>query len=173
MLLRFLQAADKTPQLFVFADMQVEFNNSGAVEAQQFLKMVDCLVPEFNFIRRDEAVHFFDQHRFVVGPVENDHFPGVGSHVVNPPQEVVRLFQRSRSFERLHPAALRIHGGKNIVDGAVLAAGVQRLEYDQQRLFVFTVQLILQPGDFPVVLGQQRQPLFLVGKVKRVAGIEV
>ena len=58
-------------------------------------------------------------------------------------------------LEGEHLAALRIHPGHDVLDGAVLAGGVHRLENQQQRPAVLGIEFGLQLGQlFDVLLLQ-------------------
>ncbi|MPM44955.1 hypothetical protein SDC9_91639 [bioreactor metagenome] len=88
-----------------------------------------------------------------MGTVEDHDFAGAGRDAVLAPQKVMRRFQRGRHLERLRTAALRIHMEQHVIDHAVLAAGVQRLEHNQQRLPIFRIEFVLQFQQFAAVFG--------------------
>ena len=52
------------------------------------------------------------------------------------PEEIMFQFLGAGLFEAEHLAALRIYAGHDVLDGAVLAGGVHRLENQQQRMAV-------------------------------------
>ena len=64
------------------------------------------------------------------------------------PQKIVVQLFRCRLLERRYLAALRIHAGKDVADGAVLAAGIQSLKHHQQSVALVGVQHVLQLAQF-------------------------
>jgi len=50
--------------------------------------------------------------------------------------------------------ALRIDAGHDVLDGAVLAGGVHRLEHEQDRIGVRGIKLVLRGGQGGEVLGE-------------------
>ena len=73
-----------------------------------------------------------DEDVFVVGAIENSEIAFFGHGRMNPPQKIVRQFLGCGALEGSHAATLRAHAGHHVADGAVLAAGVDALQYDQQ-----------------------------------------
>ena len=57
-----------------------------------------------------------------------DHPPG-RNRPVDPPEKIMRQFQRRRLLERSHLAALRIHAGHHVPDRSVLTARVHGLKH--------------------------------------------
>ena len=87
---------------------------------------------------------------------------------------VVELLRRGR-LERVHLAALRIDAGHHVLDRAVLAGGVHRLEDQQDRPAVLGVQALLQLREHLGPLGERLLGLRLVlgGQLARVVGVDV
>jgi len=56
-----------------------------------------------------------------------------------------------RNLKRLHAATLRVHGAHDVLDSAVLAAGIHRLQTDQERPLVLRVHQILQAAQLLAV----------------------
>jgi hypothetical protein len=48
------------------------------------------------------------------------------------PKEVVLELQRGRLFESDHGGTLWIQRSKDVIDGSVLASGIESLQYNQQ-----------------------------------------
>ena len=91
---------------------------------------------------------------------------------VDPPEEVVGELLLGRHAERRRPAPRRVDPGEHVAEHAVLAAGVHRLEHDEERLRSLGEQHLLQlgqPGDLDVErgLGQLLLPS------ERLAGVVV
>ena len=74
-----------------------------------------------------------DQHFLVVRAVEDPDAPALGEIAGVAPHEIVVELLGGRHLEREHLAALRIDAGHHVLDRAVLAGGVHRLEDEQQR----------------------------------------
>ena len=81
-------------------------------------------------------------------------------------------FLRARLLERMHLAALRIDAAHDVLDDAVLAGGVHRLQHDQHRPAVFGVKPLLQFGEPLDALGQHGLGIFFVdGQPAALGGI--
>ena len=98
-------------------------------------------------------------------------WPRRGSARVDAPQEIViELFGRRR-LERVDLAALRIDAAHDVLDGAVLAGGVHRLEDQQHRPAVLRVEPLLELGHplaalLQHLVGDRLEPL--APRVRRV-----
>ena len=84
-----------------------------------------------------------DEHLLVVGAVEDADAAALGQAPDVAPHEVVVEVLRRGLLEREHLAALRIHARHHVLDRAVLAGGVHRLEDEQQRPAVLGVEHLL------------------------------
>src|SRR5947209_15582348 len=73
------------------------------------------------------------QHFLVIGPVEDPDVPAPRQPGRAPPQEIVVEVLRARCLERMHFAPLRIDPRHHVLDRAVLAARVHRLEDREHR----------------------------------------
>ena len=73
--------------------------------------------------------------------------PRSGSAHRRAPEKIVVEFLRARRLERMHLAALRIDAGHHVLDDAVLAGRIHRLEHDQHRPAVLRVEPLLQIGE--------------------------
>ena len=62
------------------------------------------------------------------------------------PQEVVGELGDVGLLERRHLAALRVHALEDVLDGAVLATGVDRLQHDEEGLVALGVEPALELG---------------------------
>jgi hypothetical protein len=71
-------------------------------------------------------MHPRNQHVFIVRTVEDSDLALGGRLLMHAPEEVVELFC-GRRFKSHHLAALRINPGHDVLDRAVLAAGVHAL----------------------------------------------
>ena len=132
MLFRAFQPAHEAAQLFILVDVQIELHDFRAAPGQQLLETVDLKVAPVQLGGRREFMHALHQHRLIVRTVENHDFALLRRYRVDAPQKVVRLLDPGRRLEGLYPASLRIHRGEHVVDRAVLAARVERLQHDQQ-----------------------------------------
>ena len=88
------------------------------------------------------------------------------------PQKLVIELFRARRLERMHFAALRVDPGHHVLDRAVLAAGIHRLEDREHRPAVIGVEHFLQVGEALDVIGEHRLRLLLADveprRVRRV-----
>src|SRR5215469_2563597 len=64
------------------------------------------------------------------------------------PKKIMGKLQRGRLLETDHRGALRIKRAEHMVHRAVLAAGVQRLQYNQDRVLPLGMQESLLVGEF-------------------------
>jgi len=108
------------------------------------LELDDAVVALGPNVLGDQLVHADDEHVLVVRAVEDGDLPVRRGRFVRPPQKVVRCFLRRRLFESVDVRALRVERAKHVPDRAVLAAGIHRLEDDEQSACVFGVEAVLQ-----------------------------
>jgi len=66
-----------------------------------------------------------------------------------------------RRFEGIHLAALRVHAGHHVLDGAILAGGIHGLKNQQQRPFILRIEPPLQLGERFETVFQQIVRVFL------------
>jgi hypothetical protein len=92
-------------------------------------------------------VDFDDQHVLVIGAVEDADAAALGQRFHVSPEEIVIEFLGGGFFETEDLAALRVHAGHDVADGAVLAGGVHRLEDDEHRVGVRGVEQFLGLGE--------------------------
>jgi hypothetical protein len=142
-LLRIVDALEEAPALLLFRQVQEELQDARAVAVQVPLEARDrpvALLPEAvaagRFQRQvlraqDFGVDPHDQHLFVIRAVEYAHAPALGQRARAAPEKVVVELFRARVLEAEYLAALRIDAGHDVLDDAVLAGCVHRLE-DQQ-----------------------------------------
>ena len=82
---------------------------------------------------RHQVVHAHDQNIFVMGAIEDRDLAPLWHLRLNTPQKIVRQFLLGGFFEIGDVATVGIHRTDNVLDHAVLAAGVKRLQADEQR----------------------------------------
>ena len=76
-------------------------------------------------------ISLWTQHVLVMRSVEDGDLALSRGVRVNAPQEIMRELGRSRLFEACNKCPLRVKRGEHMLDRAVLAAGVERLEDDE------------------------------------------
>ena len=76
---------------------------------------------------------------------------------VDAPEKVVRQLRRGGRLEAPDVDAQRVERAEHLANGRVLAAGVHRLQHDQQRVLSVGEELLLQRVE---LLGQLVQPIF-------------
>ena len=94
------------------------------------------------------------EHVLVVRPVEDADPAALRQAPHVPPEEVVVQLLGRRLLEAEDLAALRIDAGHDVLDRAVLAGRVHRLEDDQDGVSVVGVEQVLGLGEFRQVLFQ-------------------
>ena len=88
------------------------------------------------------------------------------------PQEVVGRFFLGGDFETVDACALRIHIAQHVIDGAVLARCVERLEADQQGPLTLGIQQVLQFSQLLRVVLQVRSCRGLVLVLRGGGGVD-
>ncbi len=134
----------ESPQLLFFADVEKEFENDGAVGGMASLEVVDLRVALRPDGLRHQIVHAHNQYVFVVGAIEDGDFAPLGHLRFDAPQKIVSQFLLGWLFEVGDAAAVGIHGADDVLDHAVFAAGIKRLQADKQRTLSFRKELLLQ-----------------------------
>ena len=118
--------------------MQKDFNNPCAVLIQIPFKACNLFIAVFKQCTGEaalrqigvfvQAVHFYNQHIFVIGAVKNtDTAPGRKMAECPPEIIMVQLFG-TRLFEIMHGNPLRVHTGDDMFDGAVFSGGIHGLK---------------------------------------------
>ena len=169
MLLRVVEAHLEARALLVAADVQVELHDAGGVGGEMRLEGVDALVSVLPDLLGHELLDPDHEHVLVVRPVEDTDAALAGSRGVHSPQEVVAQLLLGRHPESGHARALRVEGGHHLADQAVLAARVERLEHDQQRLALLGPQLLLERSELVAQLLEARARRILVAVEARRA----
>ena len=132
--------------------MEEELEDQRAIAGEMFLEIVDVLIALFpeafvGLLGRAGAqplgVHFHHQHVLVIRSVEDADAAALGQRLHVSPQEIVIQFLGGRFLETEHLAALRIHAGHDVADGAILASGIHRLENDEHRVGIRRVEQFL------------------------------
>lgn len=75
-----------------------------------------------------ELAYLYDEHVLVIGTVKNCDLSARGQAFEGAPQEIVRQLALRRRLERIDPDALRVEAAHYMLDGAVLARGIHRLQ---------------------------------------------
>ena len=89
-------------------------------------------------------MHPHHEHFLVVAAVEDADAAALGQVLRAAPHVIVVELLGGRRLERDHLAALRIDARHDVLDRAVLARGVHRLEDEQHRPAILRVELVLQ-----------------------------
>ncbi len=108
------------------------------------------------------------QHILVVGPVENRHLSLGRQMGVHAPQKVVVEFLRLRPLEPDDAASRGIHAAEDMPDHAILAARVQPLNHNQERVLLLRVHQVLQ-----LIQSLYESPRHRQGRVTRLVTSQV
>src|ERR1700752_3412907 len=115
-----------------------------------------------------------DAERFLlIAAIEDPDVPAVGQALHAAPEVIVVEILGGRRFEGMDLAALRIDAGHHMLDGAILAGGIQGLKDRQYRPFVLRVELVLQLSERLYAAGERLSGAGLVlrPKPQGVAGV--
>jgi hypothetical protein len=127
--------------------VEEELEDGHTPQGEDPLEIVDDLVAGAPNLFGHEVLYPHDEHVLVVGAVEDADAPLGRRALVVAPQEVVVGLLRRGGLERGNPAALGVDSLEDVLDRAVLPAGVHRLQDDQTSLPVLGVQTLLQVPD--------------------------
>jgi len=185
-LLGLVEPAQETLLLLRLRDVQEELPDQHAVACQVALEAADvavALLPDpvrdqpwrQLLMREDLGVHAHHEHLLVVRAVEDADTPALGQGAIAAPQVIVIQLLVRGHLERVDLAALRIDARHHVIDGAVLARGVHRLDDDQHRPAILGVEHLLELGEPLDVLGEMRARGVLALRLERsgVARIDV
>ena len=115
------------------------------------------------------GVHADGQHFLVVRSIEDGDLAARWQHQRVAPQEVVRQLGTVRRAKARHAHALWIQPRDHMLDHAVLAGRVERLQHDQQRVAARGVEDVVQVAQPLEVARQLVLRLVLVPEAERLA----
>src|SRR5581483_12460458 len=114
-----------------------------------------------------------DEDFLEIGAVEDADMPAPRQDQRGAPQEVVVELELARGLEGMHLAALRVHARHYVLDHAVLAAGVEALQHDEDGPLMLGVEPVLELGEPLHPVGKQRLGLVLLDiEAAAIGGIE-
>ena len=102
-----------------------------------------------------------DEYFLIVRAVENADPSALWKTLGRPPQEIMIQFLGAGMFETENLASLRIDARHHMLDGAVLAGSIHRLENHQDGVLVACVQHTLQRAEFLSVFLEQSPVMLL------------
>ena len=150
-----IDALEEAFALFFLGKMQEEFDDAGAIAVKVVLQVDNGTIPVapdrfvIDKFRRQAlgleklGMNAKDQNFLVVGAIEDADPAPLGQLPRRIPQEVVVQLLGAGVLETEHLAALGIDARHHVLDGAVLAGRIHRLENQQQRVTVGRVQHVL------------------------------
>nr|WP_230316166.1 hypothetical protein [Conexibacter sp. W3-3-2] len=133
--------------LLLGGDVEHDLHDGRALADEQLLERADAAEAGAHDVLADEAVDADDEHVLVVAAVEHGDLAVARRLRVDPPEEVVRELLGGGGLERGDAHALRVDALEHGPHRAVLAAGVHRLQDDEQRPRALRVQAGLQLGE--------------------------
>src|SRR5437899_5155547 len=148
------------------------------------LERADALEAFFPEVLADEVLrdalalqqllmHPHHQHLLIMGAVEDADIAARREIPRRPPEEIMIKLARARRLERMHQAALRIEAGHDVLDHAVLASRIHRLQHDQESPTIVGVEPFLQRREPIEICGEHSLGLVLVEiEATGVAAIE-
>src|SRR5262249_2742431 len=133
--------------LLFLRDVQHELENGGAVLGEDFLEGVDLVVTRFDRVLGCKLAHAADENIFIVRAVEYADEAFRRGCDMRAPQKIMSRFHFARLPERLDHDTERARLLEDMADGAVLAGGVDALQYHEQGTLAFGVELVLKLVD--------------------------
>ncbi len=103
---------------------------------------------------QDLGMNTDDEHFFVIGAVENPDPAPLRQAARGPPKKVVVELFRARMFEAENFAALRIDPRHDVLDRAVFAGRVHRLEDEEEGVAIVGIKQALQLAQFLHLAGE-------------------
>ncbi len=94
-------------------------------------------------------MHAGDQHLLVIGPVEDADAPPFRQAASRAPEKIMFQLLGARLLEAENLAALGIDTGHHVLDGAILARGIHRLENHQEGISVAGIKESSAAGSVP------------------------
>src|ERR1700674_259642 len=108
------------------------------------LESVYLRIPTLDHFRSGQLLDPGDEHILVVRAIEDGDMAWSRHFLLEPPEEMVSKFGRTWCHESADVHTLRIHRRHYVADCSVLAAGVQSLQNNQDRLFLLRVEALLK-----------------------------
>src|SRR5208337_4575949 len=134
------EALSEARELFFLADMEEEFQDCRSVFGEQGLEVANALVAGGAGSLVDNLVDPRHQHVLVMRTVEDRDLAMPRGMRMDAPKEVMGKFGGGGLLEAGDARALRIEGAEDVIDRAVLPAGVESLQDDQDRVLVLGVK---------------------------------
>ena len=152
---RLLQPLQKALALFLFGDVEKEFQDHGAVARQIALhrgNVLEAFAPDIAgdqpsrnlLFGENVGMYPRDQAFLVIGTVEDSDPAPLRQRNLAAPEKIMVEFVRGRLLERGDRAALRIDVLEDALDRGVLARGIHPLKDHQQRPAVLGVKPFLK-----------------------------
>ena len=119
--------------------MEEKFEDVRAILEEVFFKIIDQLIRFLPDFLGNKVVHSHHKDVLVLGAIEDDNLAFLRRLLLDAPKEIMLRFLFRGRFESMDARALGVHRGEDVIDGSVLAGGIQRLQADQQGAFVLSV----------------------------------
>src|SRR5579862_5891689 len=125
--------------------MEEELENCcGVFDHQEPLQVVDQIVTLGPHTAGHEVLNPNRKNVLIMRPIEDHCLPFGRNMWVHAPKEVVPELFGFRLLKPNNAAARRVHSRKNVPNYAVLAASVQSLKYNEERVLPLRVHQVLQ-----------------------------
>ena len=175
MLVRIFQTRLEPAFLFLLRDVQKNLHDRRALFRKHAFEIDDVPRAALPNLVGKNLFHAHRDHIFVVTAVEDHQLPTPRHLRVDAPQEIMREFLFGRFLERSHMNALRIDVRKNMLDAAILAAGVHRLHDHQDPMLVLRVEQLLLLLELLLQFAKLRLVVILAiaGKEQLIIGLDL
>ncbi len=182
--IREVQATEEALALFLLREVEQDLEHPYSVLGQVVLPGVDLGEPTFpdvlsgGLVRQvlgfqELGVNPYDQHLFVVRPVENADLAAGGEQSLVAPEVVVPKLLTRWLLETADAYPLRVHAAHDVTDGAVFAGRIEPLQAQEQAVGILRGQALLVLSQELHALRTQFRAVRFLNKVRREARVEV
>src|SRR5450759_2430034 len=131
--------------------MEADFHGDHVCSGKSSLESVYLRIPTLDHLRSGQLLDPGDEHILVVRAIEDGDVAWPRHFLLEPPEEMVSKFGRTWCHEGADVHTLRIHRRHYVADCSILAAGVQSLQNNHDRLFLLRVEALLKVQQFGAI----------------------
>src|SRR5450759_4641364 len=152
--------------------MEADFHGDHVCSGKSSLESVYLRIPTLDHLRSGQLLDPGDEHILVVRAIEDGDVAWPRQFLLEPPEEMVPQFGCTWCHERTNVHTLRIHRRHQVADRSVLAAGVQSLQNNEDRLFLLREEALLKVHQLGTVFLTGGRYLLAVDSLV-IAGVNV